>query len=344
MLSKENVATLPVILVLAEMTLFRQSAKQTFRRALTVAYFTVPAFLLYLVLTQVFHRNDSELVNGVLARLADHYNQSGRGFGTVVLTECRVFFSYAGMMLFPFFRHVEFMRAETLSKSLLDPTSTLPAVAGLLGLVILAIALMRKRPVISFGILFAVVSLMPESLMIPQYLFFGYRAILPMVGIMLVLGYGILVATDYLERRFHGRAVRRALVFAALIPVIGFAAITAEQARAWNHVSFWTTLVKRLPPYSSQVETVPFLDISVNCMSSLAYVERYPEVVDTFLKVLAAPNPSESRVSDSNNIDLAIGRFTRTFAGQTIEDCRGNDKPRGCIAGERSNQRRDPGL
>ncbi|MEW6347679.1 MAG: tetratricopeptide repeat protein [Thermodesulfobacteriota bacterium] len=313
MLSKENVATFPIALVIAELTLFGQSLKQTCSRAATIALFAVPSLAVYLVVTQLLHRNDSELVNGVLARLADHYSQSGLSVMEVVLTQCRVCVSYVAMTVFPVVQDVEFMRAETLSRSLLNPPITLVAVVAVLGWLSVGIALVRRLPIVAFGMLCAVVALLPESLLIPQYLFFGYRAILPMAFIMLAGGYAVLALMERLARHVPAQAIRNALLVSALLAVFGLAAVTAGHARKWSHVSFWTTLLERLPPYSAQVETVPFLDIVVNCMSTLSYAERYTQVIDIFERVLDPHAQGEALGGDGRDMGSAIERFAERF-------------------------------
>jgi protein O-mannosyl-transferase len=318
MLSKENVATFPLALGLCECVLFPQPLQATFKKILAAAAVVAPAAVLYWVLTQALHRSDSELVQGILARLIDHYHQGGLSFLEVALTEARVFFSYVGMMLFPFVRDVEFMRAETLSRSLLDPPLTAAALAGVIALLSVALACLRKMPLVAFGLLFMMLSLAPESLMIPQYLFFGYRAILPMAGLLLVIGYGLIVGVDRLGRLLPARLLARALVTAALVPVIVLSGVTVSRARHWNHISFWTDLVEKLPPYSRNVETVPFLDISVNCMSTLLSQERYAEAIDIFKKRLAVNATGQPTDKPQDDIEKAIEIFTQTFNGQNM--------------------------
>jgi tetratricopeptide (TPR) repeat protein len=319
MVSKENVATLPLAMILMEVTLFRQSWKETCRKALTLGLFMVPAALLYLAITRFLHQPDSELVQGIVPRLIDHYQQSGLQWWEVILTECRVFFSYVGMMLFPVPANMEFMRSEVISRSLLDPPVTGPAVAGVSALVATGVILIRRKPIIAFGILFMFLSLAPESLLIPQYLNFGYRAILPMAGLLLVLGYGLLAVIGRWEARESSERLRTALVAAALIPVVSLAVLTAVQAKRWNYVSFWTTLVDRLPPFSRNVEIVPFLDIAVNCMSTLAFAEKHTEGIDIFRRVLAPQTPSDGREPSAHeDLRPTIEAFAEKFKDQTM--------------------------
>ena len=104
-----------------------------------------------------------------------------------MLTECRVIYCYLLTIFIPGLYPLLLGRAFTVSASLLDPPVTLAALLGLVFLVGAAITIARKRPVAAFGILFFFIAIAPESLLMPQYLFFGYRPILPMAGLLLVL-------------------------------------------------------------------------------------------------------------------------------------------------------------
>lgn len=153
MLSKENLATVPVALLLAEFTILGQTPRQCLRRALIIAGIFLPSVIVYLAVTNAIHEPHSELVQGITARLLDHYTYGGVTVVEVIMTQCRIFFSYLFMMLFPFVRDVEFMRAEIISRSLLNPPTTLAAVCGVTALVGGAVLLVRRSPLISFGIL-----------------------------------------------------------------------------------------------------------------------------------------------------------------------------------------------
>jgi len=318
MLSKENLATVPAVLLLAEFTILGQSLRQTFRRALIIAAIILPSVIAYLLVTNALHSPDSELVQGVGARLLDHYKYGGVSVAEVIMTQCRIFFSYVFMMLFPFVRDVEFMRAEIISRSLLDPPVTLAAMCGVIALVGSAILLVRRSPLISFGILFMFVSLLPESTLIPQYLFFGYRAVLPMAGLLLIIGVGILFAANWVRARISPPAFRTAAAVGLLVPLVVFASVTALRASRWNHLSFWQDLSAQLPNFSKDVETVPFLDVSVNCMSTLVDANKNGEAIELFQRLLAFRQPPRIAGSKDRDIKDSVDAFLKVFKDQKM--------------------------
>ncbi|MEW6532479.1 MAG: tetratricopeptide repeat protein [Thermodesulfobacteriota bacterium] len=314
MLSKENVATLPALMVLAELTVFRQPIRPLLKRAGTIGLVLLPSVVLYLGITRILYGMHSEVEHGVFERLTLYYATGGLSIAEVVMTQCRIFFSYLSMMLFPFMGDVEFMRAEIISRSLLDPPETLLAVAGVVALAAAGFALIRRSPVVAFGILFMGSSLLPESMLIPQYLFFGYRAILPMGGLLLIAARGILpVAQWVVEKRVTARSIRYAAAVGVLIALAGLGWVTAERAGRWTHISFWQDLVNRLPRYSRDVQTIPYLDIAVNTMSVLAAEEQYAETMDVFQRVLVVTPGSVRTRSKSLDLESSVERFLKTF-------------------------------
>ena len=182
--------TLPVILALAEITLFRRSMKQAAGRMVIIACITAPALLAYIFIAHGLHGQESVVPRGFLDRLYHQYAKSGLSLFEALLTESRVWWEYVRCVVWPFAQDVPLLRAEIVSRSLWSPPATIFACAGALAIVALGAAFVRRLPVISFGLLWFVVTLIPESVLIPQYLYFGYRAILPMAGLLIALGWG----------------------------------------------------------------------------------------------------------------------------------------------------------
>ena len=173
-----------------------------------------------MAVTHYLHGPESEIGKGVLERLSGHYEFGMISPLHVAMTQCRIFFSYLAMIVAPFVFRPEFMRAETISLSLFSPSVTLFACAGVIGLVGTSIALARQEAAIGLWHPLFVISLMPESLLIPQYLFFGYRAILPMAGLLLIAGEVLLAVLAWVRKRLSAKAFKEAVAVAALVPVI----------------------------------------------------------------------------------------------------------------------------
>ncbi len=312
-----------MVLGLAEVTLFRQSLRELLKRALVVALITVPSIIAYIFATRYLHGQAGAHAWEIASRLADYYKFSGQTFTQVALTESRIVFSYLSMTIAPFFFPPEFIRAETISKSLLNPPATLAACAGIVALVSIGIGLLRKKPLIAFGILFYLVVLIPECLLIPQYLFFGYRAILPMAGVLLIVGAIALPLIEWGRVNLSAKAFGSALALASILPVACVGAVTFSQAKSWSALQFWKSPASQLPSYSENVETVPFLDITVNYMSNLLVSKNYSEAIDLFGKVsetairpqTSSPKPGAT-IYKSEQINQAATKFAEKFKGR----------------------------
>ncbi|MBI4962741.1 MAG: tetratricopeptide repeat protein [Desulfomonile tiedjei] len=317
MLSKENVVTFPAMLILAELVLFGQGLRGLIKRALPIAAIVVPVAVSYLLVTHYLHASTSEIGKGVFARIAEHYTYAGTSPVHVALTEARTLFSYLAMILVPY--DLEFMRPEIVSKSILTPPTTLLACLGWISLLGMSIVLARKKPLIAFGILFYVVALLPESLLIPQYLFFSYRAILPMFGVLLVLGGAMLALNAWAAARLPERPLKVAMAGGSSVVLVLFAVVTYSQAKSWSPDSFWNNPSSRLPSYSEELEMVPYLDIAMNNMATLVGAKKYKEALELFSKAAAIPSPVEK----TEEVNLAAERFAKAFASQPMRAAAG---------------------
>ncbi len=270
MLCKENVVTVPAVLLLAEATLFLGNSKDLGRSVLRVGGLVIVPLILYFVVANSFAGSESRELHSVIKRLTGYYEHAGLSHAQVLLTESRVFFVYLATILLPVPGTIALIKAMTVSRSLLTPPVTLVACAGVAGLIGLGIYLVRRWPVAAFGILFFVISLIPESTLIPPYLFFGYRAILPMAGVLMILGE---IMLRILDDERAGRRMRTSQVilggFSAFV-LAGLLTATHLQAASWNPLSFWKDAYGKLPPERALIEKKPYLDIVSNLAGLLA--------------------------------------------------------------------------
>lgn len=306
-LSKENLVTFPAALVLAELVLFRQGRRDLASRLAVIVAITVPVAAVYFLITFGLHGDSSEVGKGVLARIAEHYDYAKTSLVDVALTQSRVLFAYLFMTLAPV--DPEFMRPEQVSRSLMDPPSTLLACLGVAGLIGLSIGLLRRKPLVAFGILFYLMALLPESLLIPQYLFFSYRALLPMAGLLLIIGWAALTVLDTGKEKLPAIAVRGALAGASVIALLVLGWVTVSVAGDWSPLTFWKNPADRLPRYSDNLEIVPYLDISMNYMAVLAAAQKYEEAIDLFKKVAGISQPIDGLKETREATEKFVGMF-----------------------------------
>lgn len=232
--SKENGALLPVLMLVTEIAFFRfGTANQATRRFLIGFYFATVALplagiLIYLVV------NPSFLLRG--------YNIRDFTLMERLLTECRVIWFYLRQIALPSVAQMGLYHdGIEISRGLLQPITTLFSVAGILALLTASIALWKKAPLVTFGILFFFVGHALESTVFPFELVFEHRNYLPMYGLLVVVFYYLLYPLNYL-------ANLRIRQITALLLIGLFAAGTFSRANTWsNAVDFSINEVERHP-------------------------------------------------------------------------------------------------
>jgi protein O-mannosyl-transferase len=233
-LSKENGALLPMLMFTAEVTLFRFEAAAPRGRNILIGIFAIfgvlpiMAGLLYLALHPDWFLS---------AYAARNFTLLER-----VMTEARVMWLYLRLIVAPSTQVMGFYHDDmTISRSLVDPASTLPAVVGMLALPVVAWRYRRSEPLVAFGILFFLVGHGLESTIFPLEIIFEHRNYLPMFGVLLALFHLLLnplqVVTTVPVRR----------LFAASL-ILLFGVCTSIRASAWaDEYSLWSVEVEHHP-------------------------------------------------------------------------------------------------
>jgi len=146
-----------------------------------------------------------------------------------LMTEARIIVFYVSLILLPRTDRFGVYHDDiALSRSLIDPWSTLPAIILLLGSVGFAIAFRKRWPLASFGILFFLAGHLLESTLIPLELAHEHRNYLPSLGIILTLSQVLLSLRD--------RRMRQFVVGVYVTLVLASALITFIRAGQWSNI------------------------------------------------------------------------------------------------------------
>jgi protein O-mannosyl-transferase len=161
-----------------------------------------------------------------------------------ILTEFRVIGRYLILLLAPLPRFFVFdWWGFPLSKSILDPASTLVSALTIAALLGVAVYKMKKIPFLSFGILWYFVAISLESFVaVGSDLYFEHRNYLPLAG--LIIG-----ATAQTVTLFRPDALkeRRVWVVALLLSAI-LGALTYQRNLVWkDSVTLWQDTVRKAP-------------------------------------------------------------------------------------------------
>lgn len=105
-----------------------------------------------------------------------------------LLTECRVLMEYLATIVWPRIGGQSVFHDDyVVSRSLLDPVTTLPALLMIVGLLGFALRLRHRAPLFAFAVLWFFAGHLIESTIIALELYFEHRNYLPMVGPLFAL-------------------------------------------------------------------------------------------------------------------------------------------------------------
>ena len=174
LLSKESAAVLPLFILLCEYYVLGGVARLS-RRAIVIGM-VVATSLGILALMAIW------------TPLAAGYRFRDFSLVERLLTEARVLWFYVFQILAPmpdlFALHHDDIG---ISRGLMSPATTLPAVAGWVGAVAAAIVLRRRRPLLSFAIAWFLVAHLLESTILPLEIAYEHRNYLASLGILMYL-------------------------------------------------------------------------------------------------------------------------------------------------------------
>lgn len=218
--SKEDAVLLPAYLLVLELTVLRFRAAQ-------------PALAAWLRRGFLF----GALV-GLIAYFAlviPHYwswgNYPGRDFTSVerLLTQGRVLMMYIGQILLPLPERMTFFYDHLpISRSVLEPASTLFALMGVSALLVWAWCWRQRRPVFACGVLLFFAGHFMTSNVINLELVFEHRNHFPMIGAVLAVGDLVAGAIQRWRVGFSAAAALVAIVLA------GTTTATVARAHAWG--------------------------------------------------------------------------------------------------------------
>jgi Flp pilus assembly protein TadD len=253
--SKEIAATLPFALILIEWTFFRDPPPIAARRD--------GAYLGAAALT-------ASLVGWVYLRTsAGSYADFDFTVGERLLTQLRVVSFYASLLVFPLPSRLSLIHDFPVSRSLLDPVTTLLSLIFLAALLGAAIARARRERVLSFCVVWFFLHLLIESTVVPLHMAFEHRLYLPLFGFSLAASCLLLGSM-----RRH-RAV--AAVVTALL-LCGLAAATLVGNRVWqSRVALWSDVVHK-NPHDSRAH--------YNLGTALVSERRFEQAGDQFIEAL----------------------------------------------------------
>jgi tetratricopeptide (TPR) repeat protein len=187
-----------------------------------------------------------------------------------MLTETKVFWKYMQLVILPIRLNLDYY--FPLSKSITEP-AVMISIAGLIGFLGLLIVLIKKMPMVAFGLIWMLIGLSIESTILPiEDVIFEHRLYLPMVGIVLSL----------ISLWFYLWPKKREELIIGLVMLFSiFAGMNWMRNQVWkDELSLWTDIVGKSPQkarahlnYGLELQRKRFLDQAVAEYEMVAKLE-----------------------------------------------------------------------
>jgi protein O-mannosyl-transferase len=232
--TKENTAALPLILIAIELLFFRD--QKSVKERIT---YLIPCFLLILVIPLSFaHSNQSagEFIGELTKASAETQTISRAQY---FYTEMSVIATYIRLMLVPINQAIDYSWA--LSQSFFEARVFLPLLL-FTAMLIAAVLIAKKYPIISFGIVWFFIFLVVESSIIPiKDVIFEHRLYLPSIGFIIASVYSLFLFETKLKWKYVAMGFCMAVIL-----VFAIAAYARNQL--WNdQMALWKDAADKFP-------------------------------------------------------------------------------------------------
>lgn len=214
-LSKENGALLPLLLIVVEVFLRRMQAGPFPNKIWLAIVLGLPALIVLLYLVSQINLSPSVW--------------PGRDFNQIerVYSEARVLWDYLGNLWLPRIESAGLFRdGFVVSRGVLEPISTLYSVLGWMAVLVLLPFVYRYQPIVWLSITFFLCGHLIESTVIGLELYFEHRNYVPALFMFLPLAVGV----DWLEVKYRPRVA--IIVTLALFSML--AGLTWQRSSLWG--------------------------------------------------------------------------------------------------------------
>ena len=283
--SKENAVMLPMALVLVEITFFQDLSLQKTRRLFLwiAAGISVSVFLL----GSLFFLRESpfSFLNG--------YAHRPFSLAERLLTEPIIVIYYLTQIFYPVPNRLSIEHDVIISSCFFKPWTTIPSILIIVSLIGFGLLQIRKRPLLSFTILFFFLNHIIESTIIPLELVFEHRNYLPSLFLFLPVSYGFnRMLVFYAKKNNFMSAVM--VTFITLL-VVCLCSSTFIRNRAWaNKKTLWADAMIKAPK-SARPMNVLAIDLA---WGDNVTQDRYEIALALFEKSLALYKSRNSLEAD----------------------------------------------
>ena len=237
LLTKENAVMLPFSILLFDLLLIQGATKENIKRFLKIL---IAPLLLFIIVGFLYTGGFSNAFSGYAGRDFTMYER--------LLTEPRVIIFYLSLLFYPIHSRLTLLYDIDISHSLLQPWTTLPAILLILFIIATAIYLCRKRPLMSFCILFFFLNHIIEGTVIPLELIYEHRNYLPAMFLFIPVAQFFVYVLDYFS---YKRLLQIAVALGVIIIIVGLGDVTFRRnAMFSDEFLLWSDNIEKYPNLS----------------------------------------------------------------------------------------------
>ena len=242
LLSKENSAMLPVMILVTEVWFFSPCLYTSIWKRLLHSRKAVWALLFILIMAFGFFA--VEVGRGLAAGYATrHFTMMER-----ILTETRIIVWYMTLLIWPDPSRMSIEHDVLVSTSFINPPSTLLSIIFLMLLGWLTIRYRRKTPLMTYGVAWFGLNLVIESSIVPLELIFEHRLYLPSVGLVLSFCCVLVGALRFLLAKRSPGDFRIIAYCSLALLVSGLTLLTSTRNEAWrDSITIYQDAVLKAP-------------------------------------------------------------------------------------------------
>jgi protein O-mannosyl-transferase len=239
--SKENAAILPLSLFVYEILLLREITAQNLRKTFLV-FFVVTGTILILGFSYIYSQG------GNIFAFLDGYGNRPFTLAQRLLTEPRIIIYYISLLLYPVSTRLNVAHSIDTSSSLFHPFTTPISFIAILAAIFFAIYLAKRRPLISFSIIFFFLNHVIESTILPLELIFEHRNYIPSMFFFVPVAMGFCSLIDY----YRAKRVMQFIITGFIVFIlIGLGHSTFMRNFTWkNEKSLWIDASEKAPDLS----------------------------------------------------------------------------------------------
>jgi protein O-mannosyl-transferase len=241
-LSKENTVMLPVSILLFDLFLIQGINKENIKKSVKIL---ILPFLLILIIGFIYTKGFSNFFGSSFWA-----GYELRDFSIIqrLLTEPRVILFYLSLLFYPINSRLTFLYDIEVSRSLLQPWTTIPSILLILSIIGFAFYIARKRPLISYCIIFYFLNHIIEGSIFPLELIYEYRNYLPSMLLFIPLAGFIIYVIDYFS---YKKFIRFLIIFGVAVILIGEGDITYSRNKIFSSdFLLWLDNINKSPGLS----------------------------------------------------------------------------------------------